>query len=134
MDLDSDGKITEAEVRQAASVLFTELDADADGSLSPDELWARPGGKGRRGSGGPGFGGRLLERADQDGNGALSKDELTAALLGRFERCDSDGDGAVTAAELKAAAERRGPRGRRGDRPQRGERAFRAEPPPAQPL
>jgi Ca2+-binding EF-hand superfamily protein len=134
MDLDSDGKITEAEVRQAANVLFTELDADADGSLAPDELPARQGGKARRGSGGPGRGGRLLERADQDGNGALSLDELTAALLERFEGCDSDGDGTVTAAELKAAAERRGPRGRRFDRPERGERAFRAEPAPAKPL
>jgi len=134
MDLDSDGKITREEVRQAASALFAELDADADGSLSPDELAAKQGNRGRRGSMGPGWGGKLLERADQDGNGTLSQAELSAALLERFERCDSDADGAVTADELRAAAQRRGQRGRRGDRPERGERAFRAEPPTAQPL
>jgi Ca2+-binding EF-hand superfamily protein len=63
---------------------------------------------------------RLLERADSDGDGALSAAELEEMADGRrqarmermFERVDADGDGSLTEAELDAAmarmSERRG--------------------------
>lgn len=48
-----------------------------------------------------------LERFDADGDGALSLDELTAAVLDRHASLDTNGDGAVDATEREAHA---GPR------------------------
>lgn len=52
-----------------------------------------------------GHGKMLMEQADIDGNGALSKAELDAFSLARAQEMDFDKDGSVTAAELKAFRE-----------------------------
>lgn len=47
-------------------------------------------------------GGDRLAALDTDGDGAVSRAEIDAALAEAFARADSDGDGAVTRAELQA--------------------------------
>ena len=54
-----------------------------------------------------GHGGRMLERLDLDGDGAISRDEARAFGDGRFQRWDRDSDGAVTEAEMIEAAQER---------------------------
>jgi len=68
---------------------FDRLDVDGDDRLTPDELAAGDG---------PG-GARMLRRADTDGNGTLTRDEVRQAAGTLFEMMDVDGDGVVTEAE-----------------------------------
>ena len=57
-------------------------------------------------------------KADEDGDGAISKDEAPERLLRAFDRIDADGNGSIEKSELEEMAkrfgERRG-RGRRGE-------------------
>jgi len=57
--------------------------------------------------------GRLFERADANGDGKLTKDEMPERMREHLLEADADGDGAVTREELDAARERGdwGPRG-----------------------
>lgn len=95
-------------------MIFEELDADADGSVTLEEV--RAAGEGR------------FARADADGDGALSRAELLAQGQARLadrvdrmlERLDGNGDGQLTQAEMEEAREGRGPRfGRGGPSPER---------------
>lgn len=82
IDADGDGSVSEAEMlahaqarqdeRQARRVgrMLKRMDANDDGSLSPEEL------QGRRDPA------RLIERLDADGNGTLSQQELADARHG----------------------------------------------------
>src|SRR4051794_5756428 len=71
-----------------------------------------PGGRGPGGGGAGGGGGgeSLLTRMmtfDKNGDGQLTKDEVTDARLSRlFERADANQDGVVTKEELTALVER----------------------------
>lgn len=57
-----------------------------------------------RGMRGHGRGGMMLMRmADSNADGAVSKDEFTAAAATRFDRADSNRDGQLTPAERQAA-------------------------------
>lgn len=58
-------------------------------------------------AGAAGDGGRMLERLDLDGDGAVSRDEARAFGDERFQRWDSDSDGIVTEAEMIKAAQER---------------------------
>lgn len=140
LDTDGDGAVSDAERAAAHQAridgLFADLDADADGKLTADELAAQPGRRGpdlarldtdgdgalskaelaagkpprdhHRGRGGPP--GDRLARLDTDGDGAISDAERAAAhqarATERFARLDVDGDGKVTAAEWDAAPDR----------------------------
>ena len=73
---------------------FTELDANADGSLTLEEMLAHRDAR--------------FAEADTDGDGNLSRDEMIAAAMGRveeridaqFERFDDNEDGLLSANEL----------------------------------
>lgn len=54
-----------------------------------------------------GHGGRMLERLDLDGDGAVSRDEARAFGDARFQRWDRDSNGVVTEAEMIEAAQER---------------------------
>ena len=75
---------------------------------------ATPAFAGERGGKGKGKGkgrkaARLFARFDKDKSGSLTSDEVPAKLWTRLEKADADGDGAVTKAELRAKhKERRG--------------------------
>ncbi len=70
-----------------------------------------PGGGGPGGGGAPSpaaIAARILGRLDADKDGILSKSELAADSSGRVAAADKDGDGSVTRAELTAAMSQRG--------------------------
>lgn len=82
------------------------LDADGDGKVSFEEFrpQEREGREGRRG--------RFLDRADLDGDGAVSRDEMLESIsaiseersqqaLQRFDETDVDGNGVVSQEEAR---------------------------------
>ena len=128
MDANGDGVINAADREARARARFAEADANGDGLLSFAEMQdareerratrqERRGDRmGRRGGrrGGGEMRQRMMSRADSDGDGAISRAEMTAAALARFDRMDADDNGVVTAEERRAQRGER--RGRRGDR------------------
>ena len=71
-------------------------------------------GEGKRG-GGKAKCERLFQKFDQNEDGALTSDEVPEKLWTRISKADADGSGGVTKEELKAAhKERKGRRGRGG--------------------
>lgn len=116
LDVDGDGEISAAEIREAASEL-AKLDHDGDGRLATSEIipgrvleaarrvmaqldanhdgkinapeWAGAAGEPYR---------SLLAGADLDGNGIVDIDELTNEI---FYRADQDKNGIVTAEEME---------------------------------
>ena len=104
-DANNDGTITKAEFLADADARFARLDANKDGKIAKDE---RPGG-------GEGRGGRMMGRADTDGDGAISLAEQRAQATKRFDRLDANADGKIDKAEADSARERmRGMMERRG--------------------
>jgi len=66
--------------------------------------------------------GRLFQRLDADGDGAVERSEIEA-LRGRlFARFDADGDGSLSREEMEAASSRRRRRAPMGDPAARAER------------
>ncbi|GMN13420.1 EF-hand domain-containing protein [Altererythrobacter sp. MTPC7] len=134
MDVNGDGQISTADREARMAQRFAEADANGDGALTQEEMASarearraerteqrearaaagggeermgrRGGGKhhGKRGGRG-GFGKAMMERADTDGNGAISQAEFQAAVLARFDQADANGDGTVTSDEHRAARE-----------------------------
>lgn len=51
-------------------------------------------------------GGRFLKGMDQDGDGAISLAEATAARDRHFDRLDADGDGMISRTEFAARSDR----------------------------
>ena len=54
-----------------------------------------------------GHSGRMLQRADLNGDGGITPEEASAVGAVRFLRLDADGDGAVTEGEMVEAAQQR---------------------------
>lgn len=107
-DANNDGIVTKAEFLADVDARFAKLDANKDGKIAKDE---RPGG-------GEGRGGRMMGRADADGDGAISLAEQRAQATKRFDRLDTNKDGKIDKAESDAARERmRGMMERRGGAP-----------------
>lgn len=101
VDANSDGAVTQEELRAHAAARFAEADVDKDGFLTSQEMLAFRGGNRAE---------RMLERHDTDGNGQLSAEELRAATEGRGEkrfqrmlnRMDANDDGKLALAEINA--------------------------------
>lgn len=99
------GPMTLADMQARFDRRFDRMDANGDGVLTADEM--QPVQDGDRG-GGRG-GGRMLERADANNDGRITRTELRASAGAMFRMQDANGDGTVTDDE----------------RPQRGERGPR---------
>jgi Ca2+-binding EF-hand superfamily protein len=114
IDADSDGKITARELRRAA-VQLKKLDLDKDGNITLAE--ASPGG-------GPGgnpaqFIDGIMEN-DRNGDGKLAKAEIPDHLKPMLANADQNGDRAIDRAELTAAMENMGGQFPGGPGPWRG--------------
>ncbi len=125
LDADQDGKISKDEVLKQ----FAKVDANGDGSITKEEIanhlrnrHSQPGSskpadeKGGRGGAARGPAGvrpphapggirptaeSLLQRADRNHDGKLSKDELPEFLWSRLSAGDSDKDGSLSKSELE---------------------------------
>jgi Ca2+-binding EF-hand superfamily protein len=99
LDADADGRITQEEMTAHMQAQFEGADADGDGALSRDELVTRM--TERQAERIAAYANHMIERHDSDGDGKLSPDEMKADRGGRmFKRADADGDGAITKAEF----------------------------------
>jgi collagen type III alpha len=118
LDTDSDGKLSKDELAKAVDALMKH-DKNGDGQLTPDELAEGIRGPGRPGDGrfppeapgapgdGPGrFVEGMIQRADKDGDGKLSKDEVPELLRSRFDDMDGNKDGYLDKEELAKSGER----------------------------
>ena len=77
---------TLADMKARMGAMFDRIDANHDGAINASELAASPGG-------------RMLSRADADGNGLITKAEMEAGAEAMFKTMDKNGDGVVTADE-----------------------------------
>ncbi|WP_375690190.1 EF-hand domain-containing protein [Pseudooceanicola sp. LIPI14-2-Ac024] len=124
IDTDGDGQVSPEEMRAHAAARFAGADADNDGVITADEMIAHMEAREeqRKAERRQRMVERMLERADDDGDGALSIDELLPPERTQdrmFKRLDADGDGVISEEEFAKMAEMRGPRGG-GDRGERG--------------
>lgn len=108
IDVDGDGVITVREMRKAVAAL-KKLDTDGDGNLTLEEVSPR-GGPGRDPAA---FVDRIFQD-DRNGDGVLSSDEISDRLASMMQGADTNGDGALDRAEVTAAMQNaRGRYGRR---------------------
>lgn len=121
LDTNKDGMLSAEEIANAPTALKT-LDKNKDGKLTEDEL-RPPMGGGEGGRGGPArpdpqqLVTRLMAN-DKNGDGKLSKDELPERMQELMDRADTDKDGALSKEELTAFIEKQqggNPQGRPGD-------------------
>lgn len=104
-DLNADGQITKAEITAGREARFSAGDTNGDGSLSEAEIRAslvkRAEARADR------MIKRMMEHADDDGDGSISLAEFQDTPRhdgGRMmKRLDADGDGVITRAEAEKA-------------------------------
>lgn len=105
LDTDGDGSITADELRARGDARFAAADADGDGLVSAEEMIARATSERaerieRRVQ-------RLIEARDENGDGALSREELGDDRVARMlERVDRDEDGLISEEEFEEAQAR----------------------------
>ncbi|MDP3673987.1 MAG: EF-hand domain-containing protein [Novosphingobium sp.] len=125
-DTNGDGVLNEADKAARMGQMFDRMDADKNGSISRAEFTAAHSAKGGghegmdhgkmagRGMGGHRMGGggagMMLKMADANKDGAVTRDEATAAALSHFDRMDANKNGQVTRAERQAAMQAMGAR------------------------
>ena len=128
MDVNHDGRLSPEDRAAAADARFSRLDTDRNGSISRAE-WGTAGAdmaqrrETRRGGaadaaqtppppGGPraGMGMRMMQGADANNDGVITREEFLAAAGQRFDRLDTDRNGTLTGAEKMAARDDRGGR------------------------
>ncbi|MFK5921915.1 MAG: hypothetical protein QM496_07030 [Verrucomicrobiota bacterium] len=90
---DGKGKPKHAEMRKK---MLEKFDADGDGKLNEAERAKAKATMQKRGA-------EKFAKADKNGDGKLSKDEVPAEAWARMSKADKDGDGAVSKEEMKAA-------------------------------
>lgn len=102
MDADHDGVVTRAEFVAHRAAMFDRMDQNRDGLVSPADFPRlarfRPEGYRRLTA--------ALQQADANGDGAVSRAELTAAPTTLFDRADANHDGRIDTTEADAAKAR----------------------------
>ena len=114
LDRNRDGKLTAEELRP-------DMSQRGGQGMRPGGPEGRgPEGRGPEGSPRPEFAGRMFEARDQNKDGVLRGDEIPQQLAERLERIDQNGDAAISREEMKKAMERMRGAGQGGQRPSRG--------------
>lgn len=115
MDIDKDGKLTQADRdamrTQRLDMRFAKLDTDKNGQISKAEMAAAQEAKAdkradkRAEAGKPGGpeGRHWGGRGDANKDGTVTKAEFMAGPMAMFDKADANKDGQVTADEIKAA-------------------------------
>ena len=112
-DANGDGNLTRDEVNAQLDARFARADANGDGAIDADERaaareqirarWSER--RGRHGRGGRH--GNRMQRMDTNGDGVITREEVTERALARFDRFDTNGDGQITEAEREQARAQR---------------------------
>lgn len=121
-DANGDGDLTRAELNASVDARFARADANGDGAIDAAERTAmreerrshRAGRHGRRGGEGRRRHGGRMGRMDSNGDGVVTREEVSERALARFDRMDANSDGQIDAAERTAMREQR--RARRAER------------------
>lgn len=132
MDVNSDGVINQADREARRAQMFDRMDTNKDGAISREEFNAahpadgsghdrmqgqamgREGMKGHgqmgegrmdhgRMGGGPQMGNKMLQMADANKDGSVTRAEFDANLARHLDQVDANKDGTITAAERRAA-------------------------------
>lgn len=99
LDVNQDGVIDQAELANATAML-RKLDRNGDGKITEEEVrptMSRPGGADQAIA-------RMME-FDKNGDGKLSMDELPERMRSLMERADTDKDGFLSRDEIRKLAE-----------------------------
>jgi len=97
-DANKDGQLTKDELPERAAERIMKADADNDGAVTKEELQAAREKLGRH----PG-GVALFRHFDRNGDGTLVATEVPAFARERLLRADANGDGGVTPEEIRQA-------------------------------
>lgn len=119
MDANGDGVLNDADREARLAKRFEGLDTDGNGSISREEFVAghddkgghhmadgdedKPGPKGRGDKHHGGMRGAMMDKADTNGDGAVSSAEFKAAHMAMFDKADTNKDGTITKDERRAA-------------------------------
>jgi Ca2+-binding EF-hand superfamily protein len=98
LDGNGDGMITPQEIRRAA-VSLKKLDADGDGNISLAEASPQMGDPAQMAN-------QMFAQADRDGDGQLTAAELPPQMGRMIQAADQDGNGAISREEFNASMER----------------------------
>jgi hypothetical protein len=112
IDADKDGKITTAEFDAFRAAEFAKADTNADGQVSAEELAAKH--VADMTARAADMAAKMIERMDGNADGQLSAEEMAQGpkAPSMFERADTDGDGAISKAEADAMQDKMGHRGK----------------------
>ena len=102
LDTDGNGEITREEMQARKQSRFDDVDSNKDGKLTADELEAHAQKRTVDRVA------KMIEHHDEDGDGALSMDEMPQMGRGEkmFDRVDEDGNGTISEAEFDSVRER----------------------------
>jgi Ca2+-binding EF-hand superfamily protein len=104
-DTDKNGSLSEAEVMAAAQTMFERRDGNKDGFIDTADASLRKGGPGKGGPGREKHAGRMFERLDLNKDGKVSQEEMLHRASATFLRFDTDGNGEVSKDEVTAKRE-----------------------------
>ncbi|MDP1753319.1 MAG: hypothetical protein Q8L22_28030 [Reyranella sp.] len=109
-DTNKDGIVDRAEWTAGQEARFKRLDANGDGKLTQDELFARTPAVGNSVLPSDRQAGRqsaYFQRLDADKDGVVTPIEFMAVAERNFARCDLDKDGRIDTAECRQALQRK---------------------------